>query len=210
MLEGFRSGVTNKLRLGYDQLKEINPGLVYCSLSGYGQSGPYRDLSGHDINYTALSGLLGLPGEEGGPPAMSGVPLSDLIGGMMAVIGILAAVRSRDVTGKGQFVDVAMMDSIVSLLGMYMVQYGATGISPGRGKEHISGILPRYNLYKTKDSRYMALGALEDKFWQAFCNAVGRPELALGNSEGTGLRCSLPEKFKKFLARKRKLSGWNF
>ncbi|MCL6638150.1 MAG: CoA transferase [Firmicutes bacterium] len=181
LLEGFRPGVMGKLGLGYEEIKKVNPRLVYCSLSGYGQNGPYRDLPGHDLNYVAQGGLLGLSGEEGGPPVAPGIPMSDLIGGMMAAIGILAAVRCRDASGLGQYVDIAMMDAIVALLGMYTVQFGATGILPERGKGFITGILPRYRVYETKDGRYMALGALEDKFWQNFCLAVGRADLANGS-----------------------------
>lgn len=177
LLEGFRPGVMDRLGLGYEAMREVNPRLVYCSLSGFGQSGPYRNLSGHDLNYVALGGLLGLTGMEDGPPVIPGIPLSDLMGGMMAALGIMAALHARNKTGTGQAVDVAMMDAIVSLMGMYVTQSFGKKQFPQRGKELLTGALPHYNVYKTKDGRYMALGALEDKFWKGFCKAVGRDDL---------------------------------
>lgn len=183
LLEGFRPGVMDRLGLGYENIKKINPRLVYCSLSGYGQDGPYRSQSGHDLNYIAMGGLLGLTGVEGGPPVVPGIPLSDLIGGLMAALGIMAALNARNKTGVGQSVDVAMMDAVISLMGMSVTQSFAKGKFPERGKEILTGMLPRYNVYQTKDGRYMALGALEDKFWKEFCKAVGREELGEARTE---------------------------
>ncbi|MCL6634804.1 MAG: CoA transferase [Peptococcaceae bacterium] len=202
LLEGFRPGVMDRLGLGYDEMKKVNPRLVYCSLSGYGQDGPYRNLSGHDLNYIALGGLLGLTGAEGGPPVIPGVPISDLVGGMMAALGILAALNARSRTGAGQWVDVAMMDTVVSLMGMYITRSFAEGQFPQRGREILTGMLPRYNVYETRDGRYMALGALEDKFWKGFCKAVGREDLAGTRAATEEERREIIEEVKKIFLEK--------
>lgn len=202
LLEGFRPGVMDRLGLGYEEMIKINPRLVYCSLSGYGQNGPYRNLSGHDLNYIAMGGLLGLTGMENGPPVVPGIPLSDLMGGMMAALGILAALNTRSRTGSGQMVDVAMMDTVVSLMGMYVTQGFAKKQFPERGKEILTGMLPRYNVYETKDGRYMALGALEEKFWKGFCKAVGREDLSEVRADTDLEKRAVIEEIKKIFIEK--------
>ncbi|MZP29676.1 CoA transferase [Heliobacterium undosum] len=184
LLEGFRPGVMERLGLGYPSLKAKNEGLIYCAISGYGQDGPYRDLAGHDLNYLALGGLLDLIGLKQGPPAIPAVPLSDLISGLLASIAVLAAMENRHRTGKGQYIDLAMLDAVVAMMGHYVTRFGATGEIPQRGRGPIAGALPRYNVYETADGRYMALAALEDHFWQRFCAAVERMDLTeLGDGE---------------------------
>jgi alpha-methylacyl-CoA racemase len=158
-------------------MREENPGIVYCAISGYGQDGPNRDRSGHDMNYLGLIGLLGLTGERDGPPIQSAGQIADLGGGaLMAAFGILAALRERDRSGEGQFVDVSMADGALSWLAMVAAQYFADGVVPQRGELVLAGALVCYRPYACADG-YVSLGALEPKFWQAWCRGVGREDL---------------------------------
>ncbi|MDP3046667.1 MAG: CaiB/BaiF CoA-transferase family protein [Chloroflexota bacterium] len=178
LLEGFRPGTAQRLGVGYDAVHAIQPRLVYCSLSGYGQNGPYRDRAGHDINYIALAGLLGLSGEANGPPAIPPTQIADLSGGMMAALAILAGVMSARATGQGRYVDVSMLDMAVSWAGAHALPcQQASGKAPGRQGLLLTGQTPCYNVYQTGDGGYMSLGAIEPQFWRAFCAAVGRPDL---------------------------------
>jgi crotonobetainyl-CoA:carnitine CoA-transferase CaiB-like acyl-CoA transferase len=177
LLESFRPGVLDRLGVGYERLRQENPGLVYCAITGYGQDGPYRDRSGHDMNYLGLVGLLGLTGEHDGPPVQSAGQIADLGGGgLMAAFGILAALRERDRSGEGQLVDVSMADGALSWLTMVAAQYLADGVVPKRGRGTLNGGLICYRPYRCKDG-YVTLGALEPKFWQAWCRGVGREDL---------------------------------
>jgi alpha-methylacyl-CoA racemase len=177
LLESFRPGVLDRLGVGYERLKQENPALVYCAITGYGQDGPYRDRSGHDMNYLGLIGLLGLTGEHDGPPVQSAGQIADLGGGgLMAAFGILAALRERDRSGEGQFVDVSMADGALSWLTMVAAQFLADGVVPQRGRGTLNGGLVCYRPYRCKDG-YVTLGALEPKFWQAWCRGVGREDL---------------------------------
>jgi crotonobetainyl-CoA:carnitine CoA-transferase CaiB-like acyl-CoA transferase len=177
VVEQFRPGVMDRLGLGWDALRMINPRLVYCALTGYGQDGPYRGRVGHDVNYIASGGILGLTGPEGGPPVLPGVQIADLSGGMMAAFGIVAALLARERTGEGRFVDVAMLDTVVSWLALPAAIFAATGEVPTRGRLFLSGGLPGYQVYETKDGRYITVGALEEKFWRNLCRALGREDL---------------------------------
>lgn len=178
VLEGFRPGVMESLGLGYENLKAVNPRVILCSISGYGQDGPYRLRSGHDINYTAVAGALGLAGEVGGPPVLPAVQVADLGGGaLLAVSALLAAYIARERTGDGDYIDVSMMDGVVSWMAMLYAQLAAGDPTLERGRGRLSGGDICYRVYETKDGRYMSLGALEPKFWQAFCEAVERPDL---------------------------------
>jgi alpha-methylacyl-CoA racemase len=177
LLESFRPGVLDRLGVGYERLREDNPGLVYCAISGYGQSGPNRDRSGHDMNYLGLNGLLGLTGERDGPPVQAAGQIADLGGGaLMAAVGILIALRERERSGQGQLVDCSMFDGALSWLAMVAAETFATGRAPRRGELGLAG---RYNCYRPYECAdgYISLGALEPKFWQAWCEGVGRPEL---------------------------------
>ena len=177
LLESFRPGVLDRLGVGYEALKEINPGLVYCAISGYGQDGPGRDAAGHDMNYLALGGMLGMTGEADGPPIQNAGQVADIGGGaLMAAFGILAALRARDGSGEGQFVDVSMFDGALSWLGMPAGQGLLEGESPKRGNVGLAGSLICYRPYACSDG-HVALGALESKFWKAFCEGVERPDL---------------------------------
>jgi crotonobetainyl-CoA:carnitine CoA-transferase CaiB-like acyl-CoA transferase len=186
LLESFRPGVLDRLGVGYDRLREENPGLVYCAISGYGQDGPYTARSGHDMNYLGLIGLLGLTGERDGPPIQSGGQIADLGGGaLMAAFGILAALRERDRSGEGQFVDVSMADGALSWLAMVAGRYFADDVVPKRGDLELAGRLVCYRPYAAKDG-WVTLGALEPKFWQAWCRGVGREDLIEKQFEAPG------------------------
>lgn len=178
ILEGFRPGVMDNLGLGYNALKKINKRIIYCALTGYGQDGPYKDMAGHDINYLAIAGVLGMQGVKNGRPMLAGIQIADLAGGaLMALIGILLAVLARKKTEEGQFVDISMLDGAVSLLAQHAGNYFGDGKEPRRGELNLNGGYACYNVYKAKDGRYMALGALEEKFWAEFCKAVNREDL---------------------------------
>jgi crotonobetainyl-CoA:carnitine CoA-transferase CaiB-like acyl-CoA transferase len=177
LIESFRPGVMERLGLGYESLAAVNPRLVYCSLSGYGQDGPYSQRPGHDINYMAIAGALGLTGHRDGPPVLPGVQVADLSGGLMAVVGILAAYVRSLATGRGAYLDVAMTDTVISWMTMYLTQYLAGAGEPHRGTEELNGGLACYNVYATADGRYVSVGNLEPKFWEAFCRAANRPDL---------------------------------
>jgi alpha-methylacyl-CoA racemase len=177
LLESFRPGVLDRLGVGYERLREENPGLVYCAITGYGQDGPFRDRSGHDMNYLGLIGLLGLTGEKDGPPIMSGGQIADLGGGaLMAAFGIMAALHERERSGEGQLVDVSMADGALSWLALVAARYLADGTVPKRGEPELAGGLVCYRPYACKDG-WVTLGALEPKFWQAWCRGVGREDL---------------------------------
>ena len=186
LLESFRPGVLDRLGVGYEQLREESPGLVYCAITGYGQDGPYRDRSGHDLNYLGLSGLLGLTGDRGGPPVQAAGQIADLGGGaLMAAVGILAALRERDRSGEGQFVDVSMADGSLAWLAMVAGRYFADGVTPRRGDPELAGALVCYRPYECADG-WVTLGALEPKFWAAWCRGVGREDLVEKQFERPG------------------------
>jgi crotonobetainyl-CoA:carnitine CoA-transferase CaiB-like acyl-CoA transferase len=178
ILESFRPGVMGRLGIGYEELKERNPRVILCSLSGYGQDGPYRERSGHDVNYVSLGGVLDLIGAKDDPPVIPGVQMADLgAGGMMSAIAILAAIVHREKTGEGQYLDVAMLDGVISWLSIHAGKYFMDKELPKRGDMVLSGRYACYHVYETKDGRYMSLGALEPKFWENFCETIGRREL---------------------------------
>ncbi len=186
VLESFRPGVMDRLGVGYERLREENPGLVYCAISGYGQDGPYTARSGHDMNYLGLNGLLGLSGDAGGPPVQAAGQIADLGGGaLMAAFGILAALRERERSGQGQLVDVSMFDGSLSWLALVAARYLAEGEPPARGGLELAGSLLCYRPYECKDG-WVTLGALEPKFWQAWCRGVGREDLVEKQFERPG------------------------
>ena len=177
VLESFRPGVMDKLGVGYDVLKKINPGIILCAISGYGADGPYRDKAGHDLNYISIAGLQSVTGTRNGAAVMPGFQAADIGGGSMyAAIGILAALQMKAKTGRGQFVDVSMMEGAMTFLTPIMSSYFAQKTPPARGREHLTGGLICYNVYNAKDGD-ISLGALEPKFWQEFCRLVNRPDL---------------------------------
>ncbi len=178
LLESFRPGVLDRLGVGYERLRADNRGLVYCAITGYGQDGPGRERSGHDLNYLGLNGILGLSGEADGPPVSSSAQIADLGGGaLMAVVGVLIALRERDRSGEGQLVDCSMFDGSLSFLAMLAAEMLAGGPVPRRGELRLAGGIVCYRPYRCADG-YVTLGALEPKFWSAFCRGVGREDLA--------------------------------
>lgn len=174
VLEGFRPGVADRLGIGFAVAHAVNPQVIYCSLTGYGQTGPMRNLAGHDINYMAISGLLGQWSDHEHRPVVPKIQMADLVGGIVASEAILAALVARNKTGQGQHLDVAMADAMVGLLNTHILIEDQDGYP--YGVEQLTGSVVCYNLYQTADHRYISLGALEPKFWQMFCQAVDRPE----------------------------------
>ena len=179
LIEGFRPGVMARLGIDYARVRERNPAIVFCAISGYGQDGPLRDVAGHDINYCSYAGVLHQCGARDGPPSPPNIQIADLLGGTLsAVMGILAALLDAQRSGKGRYVDVAMTDCTLAHSVVPFARATSEGEARPRGQDALSGGLPCYGVYETSDGKYMALGALEEKFWQAFCEAVARPDLA--------------------------------
>ncbi len=177
LIEGFRPGVVDKLGVDYEAVCNINPRIIYCSISGYGQSGPGRNLAGHDVNYLARSGVLDLIGSKDTPPVIPGVQIADIAGGSMnAVAGILMALYARERTGRGQYVDISMTDGAMSLLFLPLFMKQTSGQLPERGNWMLSHRYACYNTYQTRDGRYIALGAVENRFWKNLCEHLGKPE----------------------------------
>jgi crotonobetainyl-CoA:carnitine CoA-transferase CaiB-like acyl-CoA transferase len=177
LLESFRPGVLDRLGVGYERLRAENPRLIYCAITGYGQDGPNRDRSGHDMNYLGLNGLLGLTGERDGPPVQAAGQIADIGGGALtAAIGILVALRERERSGEGQLVDCSMFDGSLAWLALVAADAFATGHASRRGELPLAGHYVCYRPYECADG-YVSLGALEPKFWQAWCEGVGRPDL---------------------------------
>ena len=180
VLEQFRPGVMEKLGLGYEDLKAVNPKLIYCSLTGYGQTGPLRDVAGHDINYMSRSGIISQVGRRESGPSLMNFQIADIaVGSMNSVIGILAAVNYRKNTGKGQYIDVAMMDGCVPFNSLDGAGFLVSGKEPKREGERLNGGCI-YDFYETKDGEYLSVGSLEPQFWSRFCTAIGREDLIEG------------------------------
>ncbi len=173
VLESFRPGVMDRLGCGYDVLKKLNPRLVYAALTGYGQTGPYRDWAGHDLNYLAIAGVLDQFGNAGGAPAQVNLQVADLAGGgLTCVIGILAALHGARASGAGSLVDVSMTDGSAALQVIALASLREHGKSFPRGADILSGALPNYTVYKCRDGKYLAVGALEPKFFKRLGQTV--------------------------------------
>ena len=193
VVEGFRPSVTERLKVDYHTLKAINPRIVYCSLSGWGQSGPYKDLSAHDVNYLAMTGVLGSMAN----PQLLGGQVADIAGSYVGVMGIMAALFKRERTGEGDFVDVALSESAMPFMFVQFVESLAAGLKGGNGT--LTGLAAFYNVYQSSDGKALSLGAIEPKFWANFCNAVGHPEwiaIQQDMSEQANLKQALSELFK--------------
>ena len=185
-VEGFRPGVVQRLGCDYETLSALNRRLVYCSLSGYGQTGPYAGLVGHDINYISVGGALGVIGPPEGPPVIPYNIIADYAGGgFHAATSILAALLARNHTGRGQYVDVAMSDGVAYMLASLFSEYFATGAVPMRGTMGLNGGAPYYNVYRCRDGRYLSIGCIEPWFWSELCTAVGRDDLIHGQFDPT-------------------------
>ncbi len=180
LIEQFRPGVMAKLGLDYESLKAINPGLIYCSLTGYGQTGPLRDKAGHDMNYIALSGMASFSGTKEAGPSLMGMQIADVASGSNnTMIGVLAAVIYRQNTGKGQYIDISMTDGMVAFTASVGASFLVDGKETGREGMFLNGG-SLYDYYKTKDGQYVTFGGLEPQFFKAFCETIGRPDLIAG------------------------------
>lgn len=190
LVEGFRPGVMERLGLSYEQLRTDNPRLIYCSITGYGQTGPDRLKVGHDLNYLARAGVLGYGGAPGGPPAMPGVQIADIGSALSALVGLLSALHQRDRSGRGHYLDIALNEAALAFLYPALaarLAAGAAGRALARGADPLNGGNANYNLYRTADGRYLSVGAVEPKFFLELCTRLGRPQLpqlADGSAEG--------------------------
>ncbi len=181
LVEQFRPGVMNDMGFGYDKLSQINPRLIYVSVTGYGQQSLLAMAAGHDLNYIAIAGALGITGYENAAPVIPGFQLADIAGGSyMTMNAVTAALYQREKTGLGDYVDVAMTDCTLPLSAMQFAYFQGLKKEPGRGKFELSGALPNYNIYACSDGKFIALGSLEPKFWNSFCKKAGRKDWALG------------------------------
>ncbi|TKC20161.1 CaiB/BaiF CoA transferase family protein [Robertmurraya kyonggiensis] len=178
LIESFRPGVMERLNLGYEVLKSYNPKLIYCAITGYGQTGPLRDVPGHDINFLSYSGVLDLQKGSDGHPVTSPVQIGDIGGGaLMATVGILTAIIEAGKSGEGQFVDISMLDGTISWMQTTLPNYLATNERPVNGELLLSGGMACYEIYETRDKRFLSVGAIEPKFWINFCKVIGKAEL---------------------------------
>ena len=178
VVEGFRPGVMDRLGAGYEKVRSINPRAIYCSVSGYGQDGPYSQLAGHDINYISFAGALGLIGPHDGKPSIPLNLIADYAGGgLCGAVGILAALMAREKTGAGQYVDIAMTEGVLYMLSGLISDVLSRGISAERGGNRLNGGAPYYNVYETKDATYFSVAAIEPWFWENLCHAIDRDDL---------------------------------
>lgn len=177
VMEGHRPGVMKRLGIDYETAKGINPRIIYCSLTGYGQDGPYHTMPARDLTCLAMSGILSVLNEGGGVPIVPGVKIADLAGAMYSTIGILLALLARDKTDLGQYVDVAMADGAVSWLTPPLMRYFETGNMPDKDEIYLSGKRPGYNVYKTRDGKYISIAIREPWFWEKLCQKLGRQDL---------------------------------
>jgi len=178
VVEGFRPGVMDRLGAGYEKVRSINPRAIYCSVSGYGQDGPYSQLAGHDINYISFAGALGLIGPNDGKPSIPLNLIADYAGGgLCGAVGILAALMAREKTGAGQYVDIAMSEGVLYMLSGLISDVLSRGISAERGGNRLNGGAPYYNVYETKDATYFSVAAIEPWFWENLCHAIDRDDL---------------------------------
>jgi crotonobetainyl-CoA:carnitine CoA-transferase CaiB-like acyl-CoA transferase len=177
VIEGFRPGIIDKMGIGYDIAKTIKPDIIYVSVTGYGQDGPYKNKAGHDLNYISYAGVLGLNGGNIESPSLSSVQIADIAGGTYPlIIGALAALWARTYSGIGQKVDISMTDCVLPLASVTLGESLNSGKPYRRGTHPLGGSIPNYNIYKCKDEKWIALGALEPKFWMGFCAAIHKPE----------------------------------
>ena len=179
VLEGFRPGVIDRLGVDYKRVRRVNSKIIYCSITGYGQNGPFRDRVGHDVNYLSFAGVLNLMGEPDRPPSIPGIQIADIAaGGMNAAIGILLALFAREKTGKGQYIDISMTDGMVAFLPIALYFQQLTGDDPRRADAMLSHRYACYNTYETADGRFLSIGAVENRFWKRLCDHLGVAEYA--------------------------------
>jgi crotonobetainyl-CoA:carnitine CoA-transferase CaiB-like acyl-CoA transferase len=179
VLEGFRPGVVNRLGVDYETVRNVNPRIVYCSITGFGQNGPFRNRVGHDVNYLGYAGVLNLIGEPDRPPSIPGVQIADIAGGgMNAAIGILMALFAREKTGRGQYIDISMTDGMVGFLPAVLFFHQLTGREPKRADTLLSHRYACYCTYETADGRHLSIGAVENRFWTQLCQFLEVPQYA--------------------------------
>ena len=199
-VESYQPGVAERLGVGYPAIRKVNEHIIYCSISGYGQTGPYRDLVGHDLNYAAYSGAIGATGLKGGPPVIPAVQISDIQSAIYAAVAITAALYRREKTGEAGFIDVSLMDTAVASMIMPL-SFHFAGASTERGESFLSGGAPFYNVYETKDRRFISIASLEPKFWVELCNALGVEEYQdqqiVSAQVSQQIRADLAEKFRE-------------
>ena len=193
VVEGFRPGVVDRLGVGYEQVKQINPRAIYCSVSGYGQTGPYSQMAGHDINYISFAGALGLIGDS--PDGKPVIPLNLIAdyagGGLCGAVGILAALMAREKTGGGQYVDIAMTEGVLYMLCGAIGDALAQGYNATRGSDRLNGGSPFYNVYRTADGKYFSIAAIEPWFWENLCRAIGREDMIPHQQAGDEKRAEI-------------------
>lgn len=178
VVESFRPGVVDRLGIGFSACREVNPRIVYCAISGYGQTGPYRDLAGHDVNYCSYAGFIDQVGPAGGDPVIPNMQVADILGGaVVPAMGILAALLDAQRSGKGRYVDVSMTEGVLVHNLQALAAVASNGKANPRGKDFLSGREPCYAIYRTSDGRHMSVGALERKFWDRVCDVLQRPDL---------------------------------
>ena len=177
VLEGFRPTIAEKYGIGYQAVSAVKPDIVYCSLSGYGQEGPYQQRAGHDFNYLSIGGALSLNGRPGEKPIPYGLPVADLSGGMLAAIAILGALVGRERSGQGMYLDMALLDGVISWVTPLALSAHFSGLEVGAGTHPLLGGRAFFNIYETSDGKYLTLAAIEPHFWGDFCKTVGRPDL---------------------------------
>jgi len=199
-VESYQPGVAERLGVGYPAIRKVNEHIIYCSISGYGQTGPYRDLVGHDLNYAAYSGAIGATGLKGGPPVIPAIQISDIQSAIYAAVAITAALYRREKTGEAEFIDVSLMDTAVASMIMPL-SFHFAGASTERGESFLSGGAPFYNVYETKDRRFISIASLEPKFWVELCNALGVEEYQdqqiVSAQVSQQIRADLAEKFRE-------------
>ncbi|NNK92801.1 MAG: CoA transferase [Desulfobacterales bacterium] len=177
IIEGFRPGVVKRLGVDYETVSDCNPGIIYCAITGYGQTGSFKDRAGHDVNYLSTAGILELVGPETGPPTIPGVQFADIAGGSMnAVVGILLALYHRKTTGKGQYIDISMTDGLLGYLSLPHFFRLNAGKEPQRSQDLLSHRYACYNTYETADGGFIAIGAVENRFWKQLCEMLGVPD----------------------------------
>ncbi len=174
VVESFRPGVATRLGVDYEAMRRCNPGVIYCSVTGYGQTGPYAQLPGHDLNYISVAGTLGMIGWPDQPPAIPINVIADFAGGgLYAAFSILAALQSRNRTGEGQYIDMAMCDGVMSLACLAASDYYASGEPPRPGRYFLNGAYPCYNVYQASDGKWLSIGCMEPWFWKNLCEMLG-------------------------------------
>lgn len=178
VMEGFRPGVVERLRIDYSSLRERKASLVYASFSGYGQDGPYSAYVGHDINYQGLTGILGLTGAPNDHPRIPGNAIADNAGGIAGALAVVMGLFAKERTGLGQYIDLAMSDVLVTMMSLTIDQFIETGVPPRRGETMLTGAYPWYNVYETKDGKFLSVGAVEPWFYENLCRLLGREDLA--------------------------------